>query len=677
MNKNHFLLLSAAFYICANVASAQDSNDEFNDKSNYEIAAGADVESIVVTAARSPVSVAAIGSSVTVIDREYIEERQAVFAVDLLRDVPGVQVSRSGGSGKQTQLRIRGAEANHVLVMIDGIEVSDPTAADEFQWENLTTADISRIEVVRGPQSAIWGNEAVSGVVNIITRNDSQGLSASGYAEGGSFDTVNTGLRIGGGGEKLTGGASISYLDTEGNNISRAGSENDGYENTTVNLNAGWQATDDLNFSWIGRYTDSSTYSDAIDFIVTGLPTDPLPVTDDARREEGTNYYTGLTGDLITMDGRWRHNLRANLTSSDRDFYVDSGELSNNSKGDTVALYYVSSVGLTGPVTADSPILNLAVDWKKDEYAYRCFDAGGFDCTFFGDPNQNQDMTNTGVVAEVLSGDISGLSGSASIRYDDNSDFDNETSYRLTAGYLLFSNTRIRGAYGTGWKAPTFTERYGFFPDQFLGNPDIAPEKSKGWEVGFDQSFADEQYNLGATYFDERLENEINGFVFDPDSGLFTAANRDGESKRKGVELFADAALSADFKLLFNYTYLNASEPDPANPDEPVQELRRPRDSAALNANYRFFKNRVNMNLNIAYVGDRDDIYFPPFPEPSEIVELDAYTLVNLTGSYAINDTFDVYARVENLFDEDYEDVYGFATPGVGGYLGLRVSFAR
>lgn len=662
MNKVYLVQLTVACVLACNATAAEESTGQ------------EEIENIVVTAARSPIAAADIGSSVTVIDRQFIEERQSIFVLDLLRDVPGIQVSQSGGQGKQTQLRIRGAEANQVLVMIDGIEVIDPGAADEFQWENLTTADVERIEVVRGPQSALWGGEALAGVINIITVKDKRGFSASGFAEGGSFDTANAGARVGGGGETWNGGVGISYLDTEGINIARTGSEKDGYDNTTLSLNGSWTPAETFKLGLVGRYTDASTRIDGVDFFTTGLPADPVPPSADARREDSNQFYGGVTGDLSTFDNRWRHNLRVNLTSTDKDVFVDSGDKSTNIAADVYGIYYVSSIGLTGAVTADRPVLNLAVDWKKEDYKYRCFDADGVDCTAFGDPNQDQDISNTGYVAELLSGNWGGFSASASLRYDDNSDFDNVTTYRITGGYLFDTGTRLRGAYGTGWKAPTFTELYGFFPDQFVGNPDLKPETSKGWEVGVDQALADGNVNLGATYFDERLQDEINGFGFDADANLPTAVNLDGESKRKGIELLADANVGAGVSLLFNYTYLDATEPSDSGP---VNELRRPRHSGAFNVNYRFLAQRANLNLNIAYVGDRDDIFFPPFPEPSQIVDLDAYSLVNLAGAYRINETVELYGRIDNLLDEDYEDVYGYSTLGIGGFVGVRLSFTR
>ncbi len=193
-------------------------------------------ETIVVTASRIPVPLSAVGSSITVIDREQIERRESAFAIDLLRDVPGVAISQSGSIGSQTQLRMRGAEANQVLVLIDGIEANDPAGNAEFAFENLGTWDIDRIEVVRGAQSGLWGSDALAGVINVITRQPDETLSVSGFGEGGSFGTWSAGTRISGALLGTRAGLSVSSIDSDGSNSSRSGGEDDGYENRTANL---------------------------------------------------------------------------------------------------------------------------------------------------------------------------------------------------------------------------------------------------------------------------------------------------------------------------------------------------------------------------------------------------------------------------------------------------------
>ena len=193
-------------------------------------------------------AVSQVGSATTVITREQIDRRQLRYVTDLLRSVPGFSVAQSGVAGSQTQVRVRGAEANHVLVLIDGIRANDPGSGDEFRWEYLSTGAIERVEIVRGPQSSLWGSDAVAAVVHIITRPGHGNSFANGYAEGGSNSTANVGLNGGTniGSWQLGGG--IEYLDTDGQNISRSGSEKDGSDLTTASLSVGYDASASLAF---------------------------------------------------------------------------------------------------------------------------------------------------------------------------------------------------------------------------------------------------------------------------------------------------------------------------------------------------------------------------------------------------------------------------------------------
>jgi vitamin B12 transporter len=198
------------------------SAEAFGETSN-EVADTTD--NIVVTASRSPLATSDIGSSSTVITREQIQRQQARFVTDLLRAVPGVTISHSGAVGSQTQVRMRGAEANHVLVLIDGVKANDPASGDEFRWELLSTSNVERIEIVRGPQSSLWGSDALAGVVHIITTSGRQQSKFGAYVEGGSHETVNAGFHAGAGGESWSLGFGLESLDTDGSNISRSGDE--------------------------------------------------------------------------------------------------------------------------------------------------------------------------------------------------------------------------------------------------------------------------------------------------------------------------------------------------------------------------------------------------------------------------------------------------------------------
>jgi len=621
-------------------------------------------DTLVVTASRVPVPLAAAGSSVSVIDREQIEARQSVFAVDLLQDVPGIAVSRSGGIGSQTQIRVRGAEANQVLVLIDGIEANDPAGNDEFAFQDLNTWDVERIEVVRGPQSALWGSDALAGVVNVITRAPTEEFTAAGFAEAGAFDTGAIGGRIGG---ELLGartGLSLSRFDSNGDNSSRSGNEDDGYENTTASLTLAGNPSDRLGLDFVGRYTATNKQFDGTDFVSTGLPVD---TGDETAVDLG---YFRAGGTLALADGRWTQRLQAAWTTTDTE---NSNELgaSGSTDADKYGLNYQTTWQFTRRNAESSGnSVTLALDRERQEFGQ----AGP--ASPFGDPNQSQDIDNTAAVLELLLSPFERTSLSLSGRYDDNSDFDDVGTFRATTAWTAEgTGTRLHAAFGTGQKAPTFIERFGFFPDQFIGNPDLEPETSTAWEAGVEQPFWNGRVSLGATYFHEELENEINGFAFDPDTFLFTAENLDGESERRGVEVSALARITDSLRFSGSYTYTDATQPDSLT-GEDTREIRRPRHTANLNAGWRFLDSRADLNVNLTYVGDQDDTFFevaPPFG--TQTIDLDSYYLASLAVSYRLTDQASVYARAENLLDENYENVYGYNTPGIGAYAGIRLTF--
>jgi vitamin B12 transporter len=620
------------------------------------------LEPVVVCASRSELKASEAASSVTIIGREQIERQQVTHVVDLLRDVPGIAVSRAGTFGSQAQVRLRGAESNHVLVLIDGIEANDPASNDEFRWETLTTHQIERIEIVRGPQSALWGSDAVAGVINIITDAASGPPGAGVFLEGGSFETVYGGARLRAAGERHRLDLGAAYLDSAGSNISRTGSEDDGYDNLTLSGSAVYAPRPDLELGLTGRYTDASNEFDAIDFLATGLPTDA------DRENTNEQLFLQSRARLGMWEERWHHDLRLAWTATENHNYAD-GRRTDEANADRYGLYYQSSIELAaGPGDAIHG-LNLGIDLEREEFTQRG-EAG------FADPNQDRNMHNSGFAGEYLLRAFDGLTLSAGLRYDDNSDFRNQWSSRLAASFrAVTTGTRLHASYGTGHKAPTFIERYGYFPDLFVGNEALRPEESRGFDLGIEQSLADGELTVGLTYFQSRLNDEINGFAADPETGLFTAINEDGASRRRGIEStlawsFADAG-----SLSLSYTFTDAEEPDADGGDR--KELRRPRHMAAASVNHGFAAGRGNLNVNVSYTGERDDVFFPPFPQEARRVELESYTLVNLAASYQLTPRLRAYGRIENLMDEDYEDIYGFATPGIGVYAGFRADWGR
>jgi vitamin B12 transporter len=614
-----------------------------------------DFDQIVVTGSRSPLATSQLGSAVTVITRDAIEQRQARYVTDMLRAVPGFAVTHSGTTGSQTQVRVRGSEANHVLVLIDGVRANDPATGDEFRWEYLTTSNIERIEIVRGPQSSLWGSDAVAAVVHIITNSGRETSAIDGYVESGSFSTTNIGLSGNIASERWSLSGGIEQLDTDGTNISRTGSEEDGSDITTASLAAQFRASDALTLDASLRMTDAYSQFDPVDFFVTGLPVDGDVATD------AESMYAKIGLRYGAADSRLTHHLKVKFFDSDNRNLVDGAE-DSSSESDRSTISYQTDIALGANI--------LALALEKEETNFKQSGA-----IVFGDPNQTQEMDVTSVIADYQGLSHERLTWLLSARLDDNSDFDNAVSGRLSLAYDLSETTVLRGNIGTGQKNPTFTELYGFFPGQFIGNPDLKPESTTSYDIGIDKTWRDGAVVLQLSLFQQDLEDEINGFVFDPDSGFFTAANMDGSSKRSGAELGTSWRINDRINLGVSYTYTDSEQDDALG--QSVQEVRRPKHSGALTFGYRSSGERFSAALAADYGGTRTDVFFPPWPEPSETVTLDSYWLVDLTLQYQIGKSTSVYARGSNLLDEDYEQVYGYQTPGIAGYLGLRMNFGQ
>ena len=507
-----------------------------------------EVPELVVTAGLMPLPVGDVASSVTIINRQEIEQRQVKYLADLLRNVPGFSVSQAGGAGAQTQIRVRGAEANHLLVLIDNIRANDPAQGDEFQYQYALTSDIERIEIIRGPQSATWGTDAMAGVVNIIRRKDVATQYLAANAEFGSFNSAKFGIDGSVVRESFRASGGLSLIETDGINVSREGDEKDGADNTTANAALEWGVGDHFRFLVSGMYVDASSDFDAIDFINTGLPTDADRVT---KNQQG---YARAELAYEPTAGRWNGAASVNWTDSKIENFAD-GNFDTATASDTLEARLRTSVKL-GAADRDDHVLSFALDRRDVSFSQRGT------ASPFGDPNQDQSYDVTGLAAEYMGKPTEQLTWSVSGRQDNYSDFDDATTWRAAASYYFTGTTRLRGSFGTGSKVPTFTERFGFFSDFFVGNPNLKPESSKSWEIGIDTAWQEGRYTLGVAYFDQDLEDEIDGFVFDPVSGAFTAANKQSASDRQGVELVLGARILDSLTLNASYTYVDATETD-------------------------------------------------------------------------------------------------------------------
>ncbi len=633
--KFHSVLLAASAAVFFAAPTFADSNVVPDDQ-------------IIVTGSRTPVAAGDIGSAVTILTRDDIERRQVRYVSDLLRTVPGFAVSHAGVVGSQTQVRVRGSEANHVLVLIDGVRANDPASGDEFRWEYLGTSNIERIEIVRGPQSALWGSDAIGGVVHIITRsNNAPGIG--GYLESGSQNTFNGALNGSLGGDKWSAGLGIEQLTTDGSNISRTGSEDDDAEMTTASLNVRFTPADSVSLRFDARSVDAYSQYDAVDFFTTGLPADSDVATDT------TQHTANLGATLGSDDSRVRHHLSARYFDSDNRNLVDGSE--DSSTGSRRVTF-----GYQADIAVGENMLALALEHEDTQFEQR-------GAVNFGDPNQDQEMDVTSVIADFQGRSADSVTWLLSARYDNNSDFDDIVTGRTSAAWEVTGNTTLRANIGTGQKAPTFIERFGYIPGQFVGNPDLKPERSVSYDIGLDQRLTDSA-SIQVAVFKQTVEDEIDGFVFDPSTSLFTAENLDTTSRRNGLEFGARWTASESLDLSMNYTYTDSTE-------NGSSELRRPRHSGNVTVDYNFLDARARLTLAADYGGTRQDVYFPPWPEPSEIVTLDNYWLLDLTAQYQATDAIKLFARASNLLDAEYEQVYGYNTPGRAVYAGAEVGFGE
>ena len=632
------LVITAAFYNTC--AYGQQVENEYSN-----------LQEIVVTASLQPIRLQQSGNAITVISAKDIENSNVTIVSDLLRDVPGLAVSRSGVMGSSTQLRIRGSEGNHVLVMIDGVEVNDASQGNEFNWAHLPAAGIERIEIVRGPQSSLWGSDAMAGVINIITKQADEPFQGGAYSEAGSNGTNHTGFHVGGSGEKYHINLTGAHISTDGENISREGSEEDGYRNSTLNLKAGLQLLENLSLTLTGRQVEGEN-----EFDPTPIA---FPVDGDEESEFRQRFFRAQA-DLSLLEDHWKQRVAMSVSRHSNENF-SSDVLMSSSSSRKKQYSYLSSFNWA----EDTQSFSFLAEREEEDFSQRGT------ASIFGDPNQNRSRKTDSLALEYRITLWEDLTLAASVRHDDNTEFDNANTRRFEASYTLpNSSTRLRGAFGTAVKNPTFSERFGFFTN-FQGNPDLQPEESKSWEVGIDQTLFDGNLLFGLTYFKAKLKNEINGFVFDPMTFAFTAENVDGTSNREGVEVTLDAVLSDTLTAKASYTYTDATERDAVRRE--VDETRRPRHLASASINWLVLDN-LNVSLNAQYNGEQKDQDFNSFPATVET--LDDFTLVNLAVNYQVNKQLSFYSRIENLLDEDYEEVLGYQTLERGIYAGVRYNFS-
>ena len=585
------------------------------------------LEIIVVNASR----LGASDQRATILTDADLEIRHAYDASDALRGLPGVALSQAGNRGGLTQVRIRGAEANHVMVMLDGIELNNPALSNEYNFGHLDLTGARRIELMNGPQSAIWGSDALAGLIFIDTTPlaDSVRFDIAGGSHA-TRDASATAARLGEAGHVSV---TASHFATAGTNIARSGNEEDAYKNTTLHLNARYNMGP-VSIGAVLRSVEAHVEFDPAPF-PNFVPTDGDRVTDTQHR------FAKLEADFLEL-GLWQPQLRLTAVRAHDENSAD-GVMTDSTLGEQTTITLSNNFQF-----GESHYLSATVEHERQRFKQRGTPS------FFGDPNQSQRVTTKSAAVEYQFR-TGAMIASASARYDTNDDFDDATSYRAGIAYAIGPG-RVFASVGTGIKNPTFTERFGYTPDTFIGNPDLEPEESFEYEAGY----ATERFSI--TYFDNTLDHEIAGFVFDPATGGFTARNLGRKSKRRGVELTYRDDIGP-VTITAYYTYLDATE-------AARDEVRRPRHTGRIDL-FGYLSQSLRFNLGLNVVGEQLDDDFSTFPATRRT--LDDYTLVHGGLDLALSARTRLYVQLENAFDAEYQDIFGYRNPGMRITAGLTI----
>lgn len=601
-----------------------------------------------------------LGSAVSVVTAAQLKERQIRHAADALRSLPGVNVSSQGGPLNLTVVRIRGAESNQTLVLIDGVEVN-PVGDGIFDFSNLLVDDIAQLEVIRGPQSGLYSSGAIGGVINIVTNGGKGPLTFRARGEGGSFGTSNGSASVSGGTDRAHGSFVVSGLKTDGFNISPEGPEDDGGDFSAVSFRGGLLVFDNLKIDTsLRRSTRDGDRDDFSGINSAGF----LTASDDLSTFSTTLSVGRIAATLDTFsDGRWTQQIYAQGSETDTsDLSLGIFDPPIGTKSQNISA--MSEYGYLSTFRVDDgsglPIRHFltAMAVHRDES--------------FDQPLLSRDFSRDrdSVAGEIRGEYFDSVSLVGNVRHDANQDFEDYTTWRTTASVRPWSSPfRLHASYGTGVKYPSFAEQFGDFPN-FISNPELQPEEAEGWDAGVEATLWNGNAIFDVTYFDTDLTNEIDtNFLFVGGDFFSTPVNRAGTSTRTGIEFQARALLADGLTAGLSYTYLNAEESDGS------QEIRRPRHSGRLDLNYLFDGDRANINLAAIYNGDMDDFAFS-FTE-TVVTTLEDYWLVNAAASYKLSPGVEVYGRVENLLNQDYQEIYGYETAGVAAYAGLRFTYVE
>lgn len=610
---------------------------------------------VTVTANRVETPLRETATAVTVITREDIEKLQKTTVLEALEAVTGLTFSQNGPAGSQAALYVRGANPEHTKVMIDGIELNDPiTPGRTFDMGLLLIESIDRIEIVRGPQSTLFGSDAMGGVINIVTRRGRGSPQLNFSALGGSYNTLTGNAEITGGTADISYSVGTAYYDSDGFSAAgkqyRGNTEKDGYRNLTLSGNLGFHLPGNFTIDLGIRSINSRMEAD------TGggdFGDDPNFVQD----YDSLQLFGSTRG--LFLRNRWESILTLAYLDYDR---KHENPIDDQHPTDSDRSHYQSTLfklDWQNQIFAhESNTLTLGVEYGNERGESEYYSEsmwGPFESKF-----PEQQANNFGLYLQ----DLVRLSGrffaAVGARYDNHDQAGGAVTYRVAPVFTLESSgTRFKATLGSGFKAPTLYQLYapstGWGP---IGNKDLEPERARGWDAGIEQDLMDSRVVLGALYFSNSFTELID---FDYVQGYHNV----GKASTRGGEFFLRASPYPQLLLAAEYTRTEAK-----NEDTGEKLLRRPRDKFTAELSYNVLR-KGHLGVSLIHIGKREDLFFENFQ--STRVILDSYTLLNLAASYDVLPTLQLFLRLDNILDQEYEMVKGYGTPGFSVYLGFRL----
>jgi vitamin B12 transporter len=611
---------------------------------------------IVVTATRIETPAQEIASSVTVISKEDLERMKKTTVLEALEEILGLTIIQNGPAGGAASTFIRGANSEHTLFLMDGVELNDPISpARSFDLAHFMLDSIERIEILRGPQSTLYGSDALSGVVNIITKKGQGGPKLNLSSTGGSYGTFINSAGLEGSTEKIHYSLGVNYLHSSGFSSAsseyKGNEEKDGYRNLSLSGRFGYRFNNNLELDFILRTVKTRI---DVDNFGGAYGDDPNNV-----QKNDALFFKGEIRTLL-MGNRWEQKLVLSLVDYDRKHEnpTDSTHPVDSEEG-----FFKSTLfkidWQNNLFLHETNTLTFGIDHQQERGESEYYSDGTWGPYSSIFPLQRAHITGFYFQDKIHLG--SSFFSTAGIRHDKHTQFGTSTTFRLAPAYFIEgTQTRLKATLGTAFKSPSLYQLYA--PATFMGpigNESLNPERSTGWDIGIEQYFLEGQILLSATYFKNDYTNLIQ---FDSLQGYTNVGN----AESKGIELFIQAHSRSGLILNVSYTRTEARDLDADN-----YLLRRPQDKFSASFLYPFLR-KGNIRLSLIHIGEREDLDFSIWPAIR--VTLPDYTLLNSVISYDLTQQIQLFLRMDNLLNEKYEMIKGYGTPGRSAYLGLNIS---